>query len=314
MKPILFFLLFLQCYVAFTQGEDPLYYFITKDSLVGVKNSKGKIIIPAKNSWLFDIKSGDKVIEYPINLVEVNDTSRDAVHAFGKMYNRKGEFLYRPYVFDNGPDYLREGLSRFIENGKMGFVDRQGKKVIPAQFDFVNEFSLGTAVFCMGCSFDKKKNEEHPVLKGGTYGMINKKGEILINNIFNGSDAKSWKRIDSLKQNFYTKEFQYTSFEKGLINKLNPYKKTIEKEYFNTNSEPSKSLVFEIVERPSAGFPYYVIYSMEQIHDNIYGGSWGLVFYVSKDGKNLYFFDEWGKGMIPFLKWYNLYSKGERDY
>lgn len=313
MKSILFFLLFLQCHSIMAQTEEPLHYFITKDSLVGIKNSKGKIIIPANNRWLFDVKNGEKVKGFLIHLMEDSDTSSAVNNGFGKTYNRKGEFLYRPYMFDNGPDYLREGLSRFVENGKIGFANRQGTKVIPAQFDFVSEFKLGTAEFCMGCYFDRTKDQEHPRLRGGYYGMINKKGNILINRIFGDSASANWRKIDSLKQQFYTKEFQYTPFEKSLINKLHPYKKAIEKEYFNANSS-SSSLVFHIVEKPSPGFPYYVIYSMEKVGDDIYGGSWGLEFYVSKDGKTLYFFDEWENNLIPFLKWYDLYTKGTRDY
>ncbi|NDV68420.1 WG repeat-containing protein [Dysgonomonas sp. 25] len=54
--------------------------------------------------------------------------------------DRKGNFLLTPFIFDNGPDYLHEGLFRYEENGKMGFADADCNIVIPAQFDFAEPF------------------------------------------------------------------------------------------------------------------------------------------------------------------------------
>ena len=214
-------------------------------------------------------------------------------------------------MYDNGPDGLSEGLSRFVEKGKVGFVNRQGKKVIPAQFDFVSQFSLGTATYCMGCYFDFKKNSEHPPLKGGIYGIIDRRGQSLIDNI----PFEKRTILDSLQKEYYPKEFQYSAFEKKLIGKLDPYRKAIEKEYFSNYSDLSEPhfLLFDIVEKPSAGFNYYIIQSREKTGQHIYGDSWdNLRFYASKDGRKLFYAD--GDNLIPFSKWYALYIKGDRDY
>ncbi|MFO1471223.1 MAG: WG repeat-containing protein [Turneriella sp.] len=92
--------------------------------------------------------------------------------------NRKKKILYRPFIFDNGPDYVQEGLLRFVENGKMGFANEAGKKVIPAQFDFVYPFEKGRARFCNGCK--AIKDGEHSMMdeKTGTWGEIDKKGRV----------------------------------------------------------------------------------------------------------------------------------------
>lgn len=92
--------------------------------------------------------------------------------------NRKKKILYRPFIFDNGSDYVQEGLLRFVENGKMGFVNEAGKKVIPAQFDFVYPFEKGRARFCNGCK--TIKDGEHSMMdeKTGTWGEIDKKGRV----------------------------------------------------------------------------------------------------------------------------------------
>jgi hypothetical protein len=37
--------------------------------------------------------------------------------------NRRDSVLLSPYIYDNGPDELREGLFRYEENGKIGFAN-----------------------------------------------------------------------------------------------------------------------------------------------------------------------------------------------
>ncbi|MEI9908780.1 MAG: WG repeat-containing protein [Bacteroidota bacterium] len=316
MKQVMISCLFIVLGSSINAQQEPLYYFISKDSLLGVKNIKGKIIIPARNRLFYEVKNGQKVESGLLNLIDLNDAFTVERKSWGKTYNRSGVFLYRPYNYDNGPDYLKEGLARFVENDKIGFVNRHGKKIIPAQFDYVEEFNLGTAAFCMGCYFNKKEGSEHPPLRGGYFGLINKEGNVLINRIPNDSSSQVWRKLDTLKSHFYSLQFRYTSFEKNLIEKFIPYKKTIEKQFFSNWSgfaEP-KSLEFTIVERPTASFPYYVVYSMEKLGNYMHSGTWdGLEFYVSKDGKQIYFCDYMEK-LVPFSKWYRIYSKGGRDY
>ena len=93
--------------------------------------------------------------------------------------NRKKKVLYKPFIYDNGPDYVQEGLLRFVENGKMGFVNEAGKKVIKAQFDFVFPFEKGRARFCNGCQ--KIQDGEHSMLdeKTGKWGNVTRKGKVM---------------------------------------------------------------------------------------------------------------------------------------
>jgi len=302
LKQVLLVLLIVLSEAIFAQPQEPLYYFITKDSLVGVKDNKGKIIIPAKHRWMFDRENGEKVPNGIINL-------------YFAAYSRNGEFLYTPLIYDFSPDEIHEGATRFTENGKTGYVNRQGKKIIPAQFEFTWPFSLGTAKFCKGCYFDRKKDVEHPPLTGGAYGFIDRKGKVLIDQIVFDTTYIFWNKLDSITQTLYPDQFRYSDFEKKLVEKFDPYKKEIEKEYFSnwTSSSESRSLVFDIVEKPSLDFPYYVIYSRELIGKKISGDSWDrLQFYVSKNGKNTYYIDN--DTLITFSKWYSLYINGKREY
>lgn len=102
------------------------------------------------------------------------------------MYDRKGNFLYYPQLFDNGPDYWEEGLRRYVENGKIGFVDALGNKVIIAQWDFATPFYNGYAkVFEGGWKKKYDKGGEHwsvvPATKISKSYWINKKGKRVAN-------------------------------------------------------------------------------------------------------------------------------------
>ncbi|MFU0841052.1 MAG: WG repeat-containing protein [Burkholderia sp.] len=53
---------------------------------------------------------------------------------------------YKPYFFDNGPDPVREGMSRIVdENGRIGYVNAKGEVVIKPTFAFGMPFENGRA-------------------------------------------------------------------------------------------------------------------------------------------------------------------------
>ena len=89
-----------------------------------------------------------------------------------------GDPVIRPYVFDNGPDYFREGLARFTANEKFGFFDEAGQVVVEPQFDFALPFSEGLSAICMGCIH--RSEGEHTYREGGTWGYIDMTGREVI--------------------------------------------------------------------------------------------------------------------------------------
>jgi len=86
--------------------------------------------------------------------------------------------LFVIYMYDNGPDYESEGLIRIIDNNKIGFANLQGDIEIPAAFDAALPFNDKLTAVCKGCSI--KQVEEHSELVGGTWGFINKSGQLVI--------------------------------------------------------------------------------------------------------------------------------------
>lgn len=86
--------------LAFSQKQEDLRYFISKDSLVGVKNQAGKIIIPAEFKDYTGIKDGESVPEgignETILFAGGKRNDKYEKNTFGYVYDRKGNFLYRP--------------------------------------------------------------------------------------------------------------------------------------------------------------------------------------------------------------------------
>lgn len=89
-----------------------------------------------------------------------------------------GKLVIRPLVFDNGPDYFREDLARFTEDGKYGFFDRRGRAVISPRFDYAAPFASGLAAICVGC--EEVNSGEHRFLQGGLWGFIDRSGALVI--------------------------------------------------------------------------------------------------------------------------------------
>ncbi len=137
--------------------------------LVGFKSVTGKIIIKAKYlSVGYESDTPEKM--YKVALVY--DDS-------GWVYiNRQDSIILRPFIYDSGPDYLEEGLFRFVENGKMGFANKNYEKIIPAMFDFVTFFENGIAEYTLGGS--KSMHVVHWSWGGGyDGGYINKAGQLF---------------------------------------------------------------------------------------------------------------------------------------
>jgi len=107
--------------------------------------------------------------------------------------DKTGEIVI-PAQFDklvdfNKPWIFKEGLAAVMVGGKWGFIDKTGKIVIPAQFDEAQSFSEGFAV----------------VKVGGKWGFIDNTGKYVVTPTYDGVNSFS----NGLAQVFKNKKMNY---------------------------------------------------------------------------------------------------------
>ncbi|TGL51563.1 WG repeat-containing protein [Leptospira kemamanensis] len=135
-----------------------------ENGLFGFKDKKGKVIIKPQYEQAMEFtKSGVAFV--------VSKNKWICIDA-------KNKFLLESFLYDNGPDYISESLARYVEEGKMGFHNERCQKVIEALYDFAYPFENGYALVCNGCELQPEG--EHKRIVGGKYGILNKKGKIVL--------------------------------------------------------------------------------------------------------------------------------------
>jgi hypothetical protein len=143
-----------------------------KTNLYGFKDQNNQIIIQPiyRSAYDFTIH----------NVADVQYSTHNVTKGWYQI-NTMGERLTKRYIFDNGPDYYRSGLSRFQKNGKVGFINRKGEIVVKADYDHANPFVFvqPIALACKGCVIEKQGCCDYKV-KGGKWSVINQKGEKVI--------------------------------------------------------------------------------------------------------------------------------------
>ncbi|UZR99531.1 WG repeat-containing protein [Chondrinema litorale] len=131
-------------------------------------NAQGDTVIPVGK---FLHSFSDTIIDYGV-VVEQTEGSYDLI-----AINPKGERLYKVYLFDNGPDYLIEGMFRIVKNDKIGFADSTGAIVIEPQFACAYQFSDGKAKVAFDCELEE--DGEHSAMVSDNWIFIDKTGEIV---------------------------------------------------------------------------------------------------------------------------------------
>lgn len=308
MKYLLITILFIPM-ISFSQEKKALVYFKSKDSLVGVKKQSGEIIIPAQFKIYSDLKDGDPVQGETILFDGMKEGEKWVENTWGYVYDRKGNFLYTPFLYDNGPDYFSEGVRRFVKNGKIGFADRNGKIVIEPNHDFATFFIFGYASFCDGCQW-KKGEDGYKEVVGGKWGVMNAKGETV-----QPLARHSGKDLE-INGEFYPYPFQYNQKEKDILQFFEKQNKMLSDLYYvnlyNKLSEDQKKLFFEIVEKPKENFPYYQVNTYDYRKTDI-TLSYRYKFLVSEDGKTYYSLDGEDK-KTPFKEWLKNEAKEAKQF
>lgn len=295
-KFIQFIVLF--CAFPFAHAGD-LRYFVDKNSgLVGVKNRAGKIIIPAKHHFAElwgryqrPIADQQYEIEFLGSSGDLPKPSSPAVSVAGSVYNRDGKFLYHVQWFDNGLDLWSEGKRRFVENGKIGFVNRDGEKIIAAQYDAAGQFHLGYASVIIGkvkkqcIAPDDCEKFSYVADEGADEFVINERGKRISGSLKPQNDSDT--QINNL---YYPMPLKA---ENALENKIMANITRVKTQL----DDGEKNVFYAIVARPTAHFPYYEISQYRPIkpHHLVPSAYWEVAWVADRLG-NIYAFDEnWDK-------------------
>lgn len=145
----------------------------------GVQTSNDSLTAPAAGPMLIAVQDdsyrpaflnekGDTVIPFGVYEFSFNDTIREigfAADTLGKIMTLDvhGTPLFEAYNFDNGPDYVEDGLFRMVRDGKIGYANPQGVIVIEPQYSCAYPFEDGKAKVSLECTetieFEMKKWE-----------------------------------------------------------------------------------------------------------------------------------------------------------
>ena len=132
-------------------------------------------------------EQGDTIIPYGKYMFCQADTIRNIGFAYENKQDARivcidnqGKELFYAFQYDNGPDYIREGLFRIMdEGGQIGFADSLGNVVIKPLFKFAFPFEDGKAKVTLTGEQKAMPDREHREWVSDKWQYINKKGEVI---------------------------------------------------------------------------------------------------------------------------------------
>ncbi|WP_299252057.1 hypothetical protein [uncultured Cytophaga sp.] len=128
-------------------------------------------------------RSGDTIIPFNTFRMCYTDTFKTAAVVLkdGEGFvaiDRTMHVLYNVFPFDNGPDYISEGLYRIVKNNEIGYANAEGIICIQPQFACAYPFENGRAKVSKFCTLETI--DEHTIWKSALWYYIDKNGHEII--------------------------------------------------------------------------------------------------------------------------------------
>ncbi len=185
---IVFFFILIYFQISVSQSYHRVCKEIDGVDWCGYADSSGNLKIPYKYTMAYTdtLKTIAFVANKKDGLIAIDST---------------GKKLFNVFIYDNGPDYLSEGLFRIENkrNGKIGFADMQGNIIILPTYFHASPFKNGIAkVTKVG---KKEKVGEYTIITNGEWGLINKKGEIILPYFYDEINILDNGKIELIKGN-----------------------------------------------------------------------------------------------------------------
>ncbi len=136
MKHILFFIFCFSTLASSAQdAREMMYVIYSAEEECGYVTDRGDTVIPCG--------------KYGYCLNDSSDYAIVATDSSGKYgfpaIDSKGTALFYVFSYDNGPDYVEDGLMRIIDNGKIGYASESGEVVIAPLYKGALPFEDGKA-------------------------------------------------------------------------------------------------------------------------------------------------------------------------
>ncbi|WP_269791509.1 WG repeat-containing protein [Stenotrophomonas sp. Iso1] len=109
-----------------------------------------------------------------------NEDGLASLQAGDQYYYVRRDGRYLPVIlYDNGPDYFQEGLTRSVINGRLGYYDTQLQPAFSARFSWGWPFEKGIAQVCENCHPGTPDASGHTSMIGGQHFRIDRQGKRL---------------------------------------------------------------------------------------------------------------------------------------
>jgi WG containing repeat len=162
-----------------------LFLLVYSFSVVGqINKNKDYLLLFAdttKDEYGYKNQNGDTVIQFGKYNLCFTDTFRTYAIVLKQnlgfvAIDRRQKVLYTVFPFDNGPDYISNGLFRILKGNKLGYADATtGKVIIKPQFNCAFPFEDGLAKVSNDCV--TKADGEHKVWTSSNWFYIDKTGK-----------------------------------------------------------------------------------------------------------------------------------------
>jgi hypothetical protein len=154
----------------------------------GYINRSGEVVIEPRFWWAEDFHDGRARV-----------STQNGETAF---INPQGQIAFTAPESWEQVGHFSEGLAKFYDGKKWGYVDEQGKVAIEPQFDDARHFSEGLAAVNLGAELevvDEPPLAALSIRRGGKWGFIDKTGRIVVDCEFSYvgdfQDGLAWVRL-----------------------------------------------------------------------------------------------------------------------
>lgn len=158
--------------ILFSLGYSQYLYLREENNKYGYVDSLGTVAIP----FIYDFAFTDTMIN--IAFVAHNGEI--------KAINKNNNILFTVFNYDNGPDYLHEGLFRIKDDeDNIGFGNMEGNIIIKPAYFYATPFQYGFSAVNKGGYLENTDHlNNYSVVSGGKWGLINKNGKKVLPVIF----------------------------------------------------------------------------------------------------------------------------------